>query len=113
MSEPGFRHGVIVGFGGFLVLVQLGLASELVNARDMYRDIGHVEVSALTRLTLHAAWLWGMPLVGAAALIALLVRRPRSLAIYIAVATALAVVTAMTWYFPRAPIFALAGNIQP
>jgi hypothetical protein len=53
-----------------------------------------------------------VPVVGGALIGTLILRRPRNLAFYIAVAAALAVAAAMTWWFPTAPIFELAGNIK-
>lgn len=116
MTEPrpaSFVHGVLAGFGGVLVLIQLVLANDLRGVEGMYREFGDIHISALTKLTLSPAWLWGMPLVGAAAIVGLLIRRPRSLVLYVALAAVLAAATIMTWYYPRAPIYALAGNIQP
>jgi hypothetical protein len=115
MSEPrspGFWHGVFAGFAGFVVLVQLAFASELSGVAAMYRDFAEVELPLLTRITIHPAWMWGTPLTGVAAVTALLVRRPRSRAPYIAAALVLVAVAAMTYWFPRAPIYALAGNIS-
>lgn len=113
--RPGFWHGVFAGFAGFVVLVQLALAVELGDIAAMYRDFAGVDTNAglplLTRITIHPAWMWGVPLVGIAALATLLVRRPRSIAIYVAVAALLLVAAGATYYFPRAPIYALADNI--
>lgn len=116
-GKPGMWHGVFAGFAGVVVLVQLALAVELRDLAAMYRDFAGANAGSplalplLTRITLHPAWMWGVPLVGIAAITALLVRRPRSIAIYIAVAALLLVAAAATYYFPRAPIYALAGNI--
>lgn len=111
-DRPRFWHGVFAGFAGFVVLVQLTFAAELGDLAGMYRDFGSVELPLLTRITIHPAWLWGAPLAGAAAVTALLVKRPRSLALYIAVALAILVAAAASYYYPRAPIYALAGNIS-
>jgi hypothetical protein len=111
-AGPGFWHGVFTGFAGFLVLVQLAFASQLGDLGGMYRDFGDVKLPLLTRITIHPAWMWGTPLLGVAAVSALLVKRPRSYAIYVAVAVVLTVVAVATYWFPRAPIYALAGNIS-
>ena len=110
--SPGFLHGVFAGFAGFVVLVQLLLAAELADLAGMYRDFGDVALPLATRITLHPAWLWGAPLLGVAAVAALLAKRPRAIAVYVIVAVALAVAAVATYYFPRAPLFALAGNIS-
>lgn len=112
VRRAGFWHGVFAGFAGFIVLVQLTFAAELGDIGAMYRDFGKVELSLLTRITIHPAWMWGAPLVGGAAVAALLVKRPRSLALYIAVTLVILVAAAASYYFPRAPIYALAGNIS-
>jgi hypothetical protein len=109
---PSFLHGVFAGFAGFIVLVQLLLAAELADLAGMYRDFGNAPLPLLTRVTLHPAWLWGAPLLGGVAVAALLVKRPRALAAYVTVALVLAVAAVATYYFPRAPLFALAGNIS-
>ncbi|HEY5947258.1 MAG TPA: hypothetical protein VIV40_17260 [Kofleriaceae bacterium] len=111
-DKPGFGHGVFAGFAGFLVLIQLTLASQLPDLGAMYRDFGDVKLPLLTRITIHPAWLWGTPLLGVAAVAALLVKRPRSYAPYIAVSVVLVAIAALTYWYPRAPIYALAGNIS-
>jgi hypothetical protein len=112
-GEPGFGHGIFVGFCGFVALLQLALGFELRDMREIYKDFGtDIALPALTQLTIHPIWLFGMPVLGATAVIALATRRPRSLGAYVAVAVALVVAAAMTWWFSRAPIFALAGNIR-
>jgi hypothetical protein len=112
MEKPTFTHGAFAGFAGFVVLIQLALALELAEMKAMYRDFAATALPALTRLTIEPLWLWGVPLVGGAAVAGLLIRRPRPLAPYIAVALTLAVLAAATWYFPRVPLFALAGKLQ-
>ena len=111
-GAPGFGHGIFVGFCGFVTLLQLALGFELRDMRDIYKDFGSVALPLLTQLTIHPVWLFGMPVAGATAVIALAARRPRSLVPYVAIAVVLVVVAAMTWWFPRAPIYALAGNIK-
>lgn len=110
--KPAFWHGVFAGFCGFIALVQLALASQLHDVAAMYRDFGNVELPLLTRITTHAAWLWSTPLLAVAAVAALLVKRPRSFVPYVTVAVVLVLVAAVTYWYPRAPIYALAGNIS-
>jgi hypothetical protein len=111
-DRPGFGHGVFAGFCGFIVLVQLALASQLADLESMYRDFGTVKLPLLTRITISPAWMWGTPLLGMGLVAALLVKRPRSYAYYVAAALVLAIVAGVTYWYPRAPIYALAGNIS-
>jgi hypothetical protein len=115
MSEQGgptFKHGVFAGFAGFIVLVQLSFAIEFSDLGAMYRDFGNVHLPLLTRITIHPAWMWGAPLLGVAGVATLLIKRPRSLVPYVAVATLVLLAAAASYYYPRAPIYALAGNIS-
>jgi hypothetical protein len=109
---PGFWQGVLAGFCGFIVLVQFAFASQLGDLASMYRELGKVELPLLTRITIHPAWMWGTPLLGLVALAFLLVKRPRSYTLYIIVSVVLVVIGAVTYWYPRAPIYALAGNIS-
>lgn len=112
--SPTFAQGVLVGFGGTLVLALFMLADAYADYAQLYRDIGgtSVRLSALTRLTLTPEWLWGVPALGAAAVAYLVIRRPRSAVVYACVAGLLLVATVMTWYYPRASILALADGIS-
>lgn len=111
-TKAAFWQGAFAGFCGFLALVQLALASQLHDVAAMYRDFGNVELPLLTRITTHATWLVGTPLLALAAVAALLVKRPRSFVPHVTVAVVLVVVVAVTYWYPRAPIRALAGNIS-
>jgi hypothetical protein len=111
-QKAGFAHGVYAGFCGFLVLLQIGLATQLGDLEAMYRDFGNVTLPFATRLTIHPAWIYGTPIAGITAVALLLVRRPRSWLPYIAVTVLLVAIVGMTFWYPRAPIYALAGNIS-
>lgn len=111
-DKAGFWHGVFAGFCAFIVLVQLAFASQLGDMAAMYRDFGNVKLPLLTRITIHPAWLWGSPLLCGAAVAALLVKRPRSIALYIVAAVVLLAIAIVSYWYPRAPIYALAGNIS-
>ena len=111
--SAGFWHGVFAGFCGFVVLVQIAFASQLGDVAAMYRDFNSsVQLPLATRITIHPAWMWGTPLLGVAAVATLLVKRPRRLALYIVTAIILVAIGAATYWYPRAPIYALAGNIS-
>lgn len=110
-TSPGFWHGVFAGFAGLVVLIQLSFAIEFSDFGAMYADFAAPSLPLLTRITIHPAWLWGTPLVGGVAVALLLKRRPRPFAPYLAVALAVLALAAISYYFPRAPIYALAGNI--
>ena len=71
-----------------------------------------MKLPLFTRITISPAWMWGTPLLGVAITAALLVKRPRSYAVYVAAALVLVVVAGLTYWYPRAPIYALAGNIS-
>ncbi|HEX5064427.1 MAG TPA: hypothetical protein VFV99_33860 [Kofleriaceae bacterium] len=111
-TKAGFWHGVFAGFCGFIMVVQLAIASQLSDVASMYRDFGDVKLPVLTRLTIHPAWTWGTSLLGIGAVAALVVKRPRSIALYVATAVVLLAVAIATYWYPRAPIYALAGNIS-
>jgi hypothetical protein len=106
-------HGVFAGFTGVLVLVQVALVLALPDMGAMYRDLNpDARLPLLTRMTLHPAWTYGTPLLGVAAVGWLLVARPRSRVPYAVVAAAMTAIALLTYWYPRAPIFELAGNIQ-
>ncbi len=107
----GFGAGLVTGIGYAAVLVQVFLAWELASFREMYRDLGGA-LPAATRLVLTAGWRWGVPVVGAVAITALVVRRPRAIWPYIVVAVCAAAAAVATWYLARMPVYELAGNIR-
>ncbi len=111
-EKPSFWHGVFAGFAGFIALGHLAYSATLGDLRGLYRDFGGVSVPTLTRLTIHPAWIWGAPLAGLAAVVALLVARPRSLALYVVVAAVVSLVAGASYWYPQAPIYELAGNIS-
>ncbi|HET9992440.1 MAG TPA: hypothetical protein VFQ65_28100 [Kofleriaceae bacterium] len=113
IDPPGsFGHGIAVGCAICAVLVHVGLVALTGDLAGMYRDFGARALPAMTRLTLSVPWQLGVPVVGVALIGALVVRRPRRLAVYVAVAVVLAAAAACTYWFPAAPIHELAGNIR-
>ena len=110
---PGdFGKGIALGIAVATTLVIAVIAFELRGMGQAYAEFGHVDLPALTRMTVGAAWLVGAPLAGAVVCTALFVRRPASLVPYVVVAVLLVVAAVLTWYGPRLPIFELAGNIK-
>jgi hypothetical protein len=106
-----FADGVITGIAAAAVLVQLFLAWELGSFSRMYKDFGG-QLPAATRLVLTSGWRLGLPGVGAAAIAALIVRRPRASWPYVVVALVIVAATLATWWFARMPLYELAGNIR-
>ena len=114
MAEPddrSFTQGIAIGFALAALAIHLVLCTFSGSWAAAYRDF-EATLPLLTRVTLSVVWKAGVPVVGGALIGTLILRRPRNLAFYIAVAAALAVAAAMTWWFPTAPIFELAGNIK-
>lgn len=111
-ERVGFWHGVFAGFAGFVVLGHLAYSSTLGDLRGLYRDFGGVSVPVLTRITIQPAWIWGAPLAGLAAVVALLAVRPRSYALYVVTAVVVVIVAAASYWYPQAPIRELAGSIS-
>jgi hypothetical protein len=112
-DPPGsFGHGIAVGCAICAVLVHVGLVGLSGSLAGMYRDFGTRELPAMTRLTLSVSWQLGVPVVGLLLIAGLVVRRPRRLAIYVAVVVVLVAAAACTYWFPEAPIRELAGNIR-
>jgi hypothetical protein len=112
-DPPGsFGHGLAVGFAICALLVHIALVGLAGNLAGMYRDLGNATLPFMTRFTLSVPWQLGVPVVGTGAIAVLIVRRPRSLVPYVAVAALCAVAVVCTYWFPMAPISELAGNIK-
>jgi len=111
---PTFVHGALAGVSAAAVLAHVWLAVQLAPLLDMYKDMGSADMPGLraAAFVLRPRWLWGVPAAGLVALVILLVRRPRSLVGYIALAAALLAAAVATWHFAHAPIYELAGNIS-
>jgi hypothetical protein len=107
-----FGKGIALGVAAAMTIVVGLLAYELRGMGEMYRGFGDVALPVLTRMTIAAAWLIAVPLVGVAACVGLFVSRPRRLAPYVVLAIVMTAAAVLTWYGPRLPLFALAGNIQ-
>jgi hypothetical protein len=112
-DPPGsFGHGIAVGFATCALLVHIALVGLSSNWSAMYRDFGNVTLPPMTRLAISTPWQLGVPVIGLLAIAVLVVRRPRSLAPYLAVAVLCTLAAACTYWFPTAPITELAGNIR-
>ncbi len=108
-----FGRGIALGFAIASTLVFAWAAYEMRSMEAMFRDFGSsATLPALTRFVIHRAWLVGGPIVSAAVVGALGVRRPSSFAPYVVAAAAIAAAAVLTWYGARLPIFELAGNIK-
>jgi hypothetical protein len=112
-EDDGFAHGIAVGIALAAIGVHLVLVAAGGDWSAVYRDMGSHQIPLLTRISLSSAWQLGVPLVGGLALGTLIVRRPRPIAIYIAVAAVLVVAAVITWWYPTAPLRELAGNVGP
>jgi hypothetical protein len=111
---PSFVHGALAGVSAAAVLAHVWLAVQLAPLLGMYKEMGTADMPGLraAAFVLRPRWLWGVPAAGLVALVVLVVRRPRSLMGYIALAAALLATAVATWHFAHAPISELAGNIQ-
>jgi len=112
-DPPGsFGHGIAVGVAISAVLVHIAYVALGVDWTGFYRDLGGAPLPLMTRITISASWQLGVPIVGSIAIGALVLRRPRSLAPYIAVVAVLLVAAACTYFFPSWPLTALASEIK-
>ncbi len=102
------------GIGAGLTFLALAVACYLCvvtpRLREMYDGFGEVVLPAISRLVLHPAWGYGVPIAIAGSLITFHLHRPRfALAALAVVAIALDVF----WYLAaQAPIYALAGALE-
>lgn len=105
-----YGDGVGTGIAVLAIAAACYLATATIELGRMYADFGTVALPPITRLVLHPAWLYGVPLALIAALIGVHVWRPRHISLALA---ALAITVDVFWYVAAwAPINALAGNIQ-
>lgn len=110
---PTFVHGALAGLSAAAVLAHVWLAVELAPLLGMYRDLAaRPEGMRAAAFVLQPRWLWGVPAAGAVALAVLLVRRPRRVVWYVALAAVLFATAIGTWHLARAPIDAVADTIR-
>ncbi len=101
-----FVHGAFAGIALASIAAHVWLAVMLAPLRDAYRDMG-----GAVPFVLAGWWRWGVPFAGVAGVATLVVRRPRSLVPYAALALVLVALTIATWRIAYAPLDSLAGNI--
>ncbi len=102
-ERPGFGRGIVVGFAGTLVLIQVWLATQLLAMREIFANFEAERVPMISRISVSPVWLWGVPALGGIATALLIVRRPRASWPYVALAFAMAVTVAVTWYGSQQP----------
>lgn len=111
-DPPGsFGHGIAVGVAISAVLVHIAFVALGGDWQKLYADFG-APVPLMTRITISVPWQLGVPVIGAVAIGALVLKRPRRLVAYIAVAALLVVACGFTIVYPSAPLTALANNIK-
>jgi hypothetical protein len=114
--NPSFANGLFTGIAAAAVLVHVWFAVLLAPLRETYAeftDSASQIVPCLTWAMIHPAWLWGVPAVGAALVVALIVRRPARRGPYIACAALLLVTLVATWVLTQTPLRRLADDIRP
>lgn len=112
-DPPGsFGHGIAVGVAISAVLVHIACVALGVDWTGFYRDLGGAPVPLMTRVTISTPWQLGVPVIGSISIGALVLRRPRWGALYIAVAAVLIVAAACTYWFPGAPLTAIANAVK-
>ena len=94
-------------------LVHAWFAVLLAPLQGTYAELADPDsVPWLTTVVIHPAWLWGMPAVAAAIVVALYVKRPRRRGPYVASALLVATTLAATWLLSQTPLRALADADQ-
>lgn len=111
-DPPGsFGHGIAIGFALCAVMVHIALVGLTGNWLTIYDEM-HAQLPLMTRVTTSVAWQFGVPFVATIFLGGLILRRPRSMIPYIVAAVLFTVATACTYWYPTAPVSALAGNLH-
>jgi hypothetical protein len=111
-DPPGsFGHGIAVGIAVSAALAHIVLVAIGPVWTKFYSDFQQ-PLPLMTRLAISVPWQLGVPVVGSIAIGALVLRRPRSPAPYIAVAGLMLVAAAGTYWFPSWPMTMLANAIK-
>lgn len=109
-----FWTGVSGGFASAALLLQFWFASQAESMQLMYRDFGGT-LPTTTRLVLHPAWAWGMPVVLVGLLggiLALRTRRPARAQTLAIITAIVAVIIFATSYWASQHHLSLAGTIR-
>ncbi len=110
-SDRTFYTGMLTGVAVAAVAVQIWFATLLAPLRDTYAEFG-AAIPPLTSLVISRAWQLGVPLAGAAVVLALIAKRPQRLGPYVATALMLLVTVVVTWWASQGPLRALADDIK-
>ena len=104
-----YLDGVGTGFAAIAVLAACYLAWASVRLVAMYADFA-APLPAITRVVLHPAWIYGLPIALVAAGLGTLAWRPRHGFVALA---AVAIAVDAFWYLAAwAPIHEIAGSIR-
>jgi hypothetical protein len=112
-ERGGYVAGILTGLVAAGALVHVWFAVLLGPLRASYAELADPDsVPGLTALVVHPAWLWGVPVVAIAIVIALIVKRPRRLGPYAASALLLTATLVTTWVLSQTSAHELADKIQ-
>ncbi|MDQ3366381.1 MAG: hypothetical protein M3680_13230 [Myxococcota bacterium] len=105
-----YGDGLGAGVAALAIAAAWYLAVASLRLGAMYADFGDVALPAITRVVLHPAWLYGVPIALVSAFVVLHLRRPRHGLVGLALA---AITIDLVWYWAAwAPIHALAGKLD-
>jgi hypothetical protein len=110
--DRSFFSGMLTGVAAAAVVVQIWFAVLLAPLRETYSELNATAIPPLTAIVISRAWQIGVPLAGAAVVLALIGRRPSRLGPYLACAMMLAMTCAVTWWCSQSPLRALAEGIN-
>jgi hypothetical protein len=111
--SEGFFPGVLTGLVAAGVLVHVWFAVLLGPLRETYADVGEAgRIPGLTLIVVSPAWLWGMPVIAAALVCGLWLKRPRRLGPYVACAVMVATTLAATWVLSQTPLEQLQKDLN-
>ena len=103
-DPPGsFGQGIAIGVAATSVLVHILLVGLTGNWEKIFREFGDARLPLVTKIAISLPWQLGVPVLGVVAIGALVVRRPRSLVPYVAVAIVFALVAVATYWLPMLP----------
>jgi hypothetical protein len=110
--RPGLVRGFALGATTSALVIHLVVLRGAAAFRDTYQHLSPAsELPWLTALTLSRGWAFGVPLVGVALILGLVMRPPRGIAPYAIVAVLAVLASFASWYFPTLPLTALSNRI--